>query len=235
MGLRKCWPFLGPKGPGLIGLSKSVIGNKEAFLCNQENFLLRGSSYKINRTFPAHHCIINPATKSSHDKGRPRNGMFVAVPNSFKNQVEDVSPGHWRIQALTISLSSSTILLINSYFPTDPKTDNFNEDDLSDTLNVITSILDKNLFNFVLLLGDINCDFSRNTKFTRMVRSFLQEYNLITAWEKFDIDFTHFQETNGMTHVSTIDHFVWNRTIDNNILEAGVIHHCENLSNHSPI
>ena len=68
-------------------LSKSVIGNREAFLCNQENFLLRGSSHKISCTFPAHHCIIKPAVKSSHDKGRGKNGMFIAVPNSLRNQV----------------------------------------------------------------------------------------------------------------------------------------------------
>ena len=108
-------------------ISESVIGKRDVFLCNQENFLLRASSYKICRTFPDHHCIINPAIKISHDKGRAKNGMFIAVPNSLKNQVEDVSPGHWRIQAVTISMVSSTILLINSYFPTDPKTNNFDD------------------------------------------------------------------------------------------------------------
>ena len=102
-------------------MSKSIIGEHLAIFCNQENFLLRNSSYKINRTFPDHHCFIKPALKTNHDKGRAKNGMFVAVPNCIKNQVSDVSPGHWRIQALTISTSTSTTLLINSYFPTDPK------------------------------------------------------------------------------------------------------------------
>ena len=159
-------------------ISESIIGNREAFICNQENFLQRGSSYKITRTFPNHHCIINPAVKSNHDKGRAKNGMFIAVPNSLINHVNDVSPGHWRIQAVTISLPSSTILLINSYFPTDPKTNNFNDDDLQETLQVITNVIDKNEFNSVLLLGDINCDFVRNTRFVQTVQSYLREYNL---------------------------------------------------------
>ena len=91
---------------------------------------------------------------------------------------------------------SSTILLINSYFPTDPKTNNFNDAELCETLNIITNVLDNNNFSSVLFLSDINCDFSRNTRFTRKVQSFMQENSFIKAWDKFEIDFTHFQETN---------------------------------------
>ena len=38
-----------------------------------------------------------------------------------------------------------------------------------------------------------------------------------------------------MSHVSVIDHFFWNPTFEVNVLDAGVIHHSENLSDHSPI
>ena len=55
------------------------------------------------------------------------------------------------------------------------------------------------------------------------------------SWEKFEVDFTHFQENNGMTHVSVLDHFFWNEITGYNVKEAGVIHHCDNLSDHSPI
>ena len=161
--------------------------------------------------------------------------MFI-VPNHLKSRTNDVSPGHWRIQAVKISLSaSSSILLINSYFPTDPRTNDFDEDELRETLHEITSVIDKNSCNKFLLLGDINCDFRRNTRFVHSISSFLQEYNLMKSWGKFEVDFTHFQENNGNTHVSILDHFFWNEIIGNNVKEAGVIHHCENLSDHSPI
>ena len=55
------------------------------------------------------------------------------------------------------------------------------------------------------------------------------------AWDSFPIDFTHFQDTNENTFVSSIDHFFWNSLIEDNILEAGVIHHRDNMSDHSPI
>ena len=122
--------------------------------------------------------------------------MFIAVPNSMINTVSDVSPGHWRIQALIISSPASTTLLINSYFPVDPKTNNFDEAELQETLQTITRVLEENDFQSVLFLGDINCDFRRNNRFVNSIQSFLQELNLQKSWDKFEIDFTHFQENN---------------------------------------
>ena len=59
--------------------------------------------------------------------------------------------------------------------------------------------------------------------------------NLLKSWDKFDVDFTRFQENNEVTHVSIHDHFFWNGAVDESILEAGVIHHPDNMSDHSPI
>ena len=63
--------------------------------------------------------------------------MFIAVPKIIQNNVTDVSPGFWRIQAVSIKSSSSTILLINSYFPQDPKTMKFDENELKLTIQYI--------------------------------------------------------------------------------------------------
>ena len=37
----------------------------------------------------------------------------------IKSKVTDVSPGHWRLQAVVISSGDSKTLLINTYFPFD--------------------------------------------------------------------------------------------------------------------
>ena len=57
--------------------------------------------------------------------GRPKNGMFIAVPDEIKEQEVDVSPNHWRVQAITLQAPSNRLLIINSYFPNDPKTSEF--------------------------------------------------------------------------------------------------------------
>ena len=78
-------------------VNEQTVGNKIPIICNQENFILRGNSFKINQALPGFYILINPAIKETHDRGRAKNGMFIAVPSSIKSQIEDVSPGYWRL------------------------------------------------------------------------------------------------------------------------------------------
>ena len=140
--------------------SDQVIGNRIPIICNQENFILRGNIYKILQALPGFHVIINPAVKSNLDRGRPKGGMFIAVPDSIKSQVSDVSPGHWRVQAVTISSTNAKTLLINSYFPCDSgRQAGGNLDEVIEVIAVIKRIVEKNQCDSLILCGDINTDF----------------------------------------------------------------------------
>ena len=99
--------------------SDKVVGTKIPIICNQENFILKGNFYKILQAVPGSHVIINPAMKDNQDRGRSKGGMFIAVPDYLKSQVTDVSPGHWRVQAVVISSPNVMTLLINTYVPCD--------------------------------------------------------------------------------------------------------------------
>ena len=121
-----------------------------AVICNQENFLLHGNSYILNKVFPKFHIVVKPAVKVSIDGGRPRNGMFIAVPDKLKNNISDVSPGHWRIQAVLLNINESRTLIINVYFPVDKflnKLGDGHTDELDETLSIIDKIIE-----------DTNCD-----------------------------------------------------------------------------
>ena len=83
----------------------------------------------------------------------------MAVPEIIKDKVDDVSPGFWRTQAMVLKLHSSRILIINSYFPTDPGTMVFNDSELLETLQSIQQVISNNQFHYVYWLGDINTDF----------------------------------------------------------------------------
>ena len=102
-------------------LSNSVTGNRVPILCNQENFMLRENAYKLRQALPDYQLLINPAVKKDLTSGRPSNGMFIAFPDNIKNYVTDVSHGFWRVQAVRIRFKSSSLLLINSYFPLIPR------------------------------------------------------------------------------------------------------------------
>ena len=151
--------------------------------------------------------MINPANKKDLDQGRPSNGMFIAYPDNIKNQVVDVSPGHWRLQAVKIKFRTSSVLLINSYFPTDSQRNNVDNTDLLETLSNIKKTIDLNPSNSILWAGDINSDFSRNSYHTTSVQEALEELGLLKSWDKFHADFTCTHDLQGQTFTSLLDHF----------------------------
>ena len=119
-------------------------------LCNQENFVLRGNGYQIKKCLPDAHVIIKEAVKSTHDEGRPRNGMFIAVPVELKEFVTDVSPNHWRVQAILLHTVDNIIMIINTYFPTDSKVSDFDSSELMTILSIIQDLLKKHEFNTIV-------------------------------------------------------------------------------------
>ena len=86
-----------------------------------------------------------------------------------------------------------------------------------------------------LWAGDINADFIRQTNHTDRVLELVDELNLCTAWDDFSIDFTSVHESGNTTTVSKIDHSFFSSNIKGQVEDAGVIHHVNNKSDHSPI
>jgi len=93
----------------------------------------------------------------------------------------------------------------------------------------------------VLLVGDINCDFSRPTQFLQSIRTFAEEKGLKIFWNLPDNDrieevsYTYKNAVNNITHTSTIDHFLSNERFYRSVTKADVIIHSDNMSGHLPI
>ena len=86
-------------------LSTNICGDKIPILCVQEHFILRGNSYTVQKALPNSHIFFNSAIKEDLNHGRPKNGMLIAVPNKLKERFSDVSPSHWRVQAVRFDSS----------------------------------------------------------------------------------------------------------------------------------
>ena len=127
---------------------------------------------------------------------------------------KDVSPNHWRIQAVVINTINSKILVINSYFPNDPKSNDFGTSDLLTTLEAINQILITEQFDHLIWAGDLNADFDRHTKFSSIIEQYVDEKRLKRSWDKFHVDYTHAVDSGGRTFTSVIDHFHWSSEID---------------------
>ena len=213
----------------------TIASNKIPIICTQETFILRSNSYKINKALPNFHIVFKAAKKDTFDKGRPKNGMFIALPSKYKEQVTDISPDYWRVQAVTINCGNARILLINSYFPVDSRNLDFNDNELLETIASILSVIDNNDFSDLIWCGDINADFIRATGHVQKVTDFVNDLKLTKAWDFFEADLTCVHEINDITYLSKIDHFFWNSDVTTYIEDCGVLNILENDSDHLPI
>ena len=212
----------------------AAIGGCSTVICNQENFLLKNNEYMAKQILPGHHLFCKPAVKEGFD-GRPKNGMFVAVPLNLREKTKDISPSSDRVQCVVIKDHLCSILILNTYFPTDPRKDDFDDTELQLVLSEISTLISDNPCDNVIWTGDINADFRRNSRFVDMVDDFVTDLGLHKAWDSYSADFTHVTEREGVTYTSVIDHFFWNHQHGTNVKEAGIIHLPENTSDHCPV
>ena len=110
------------------------VSNCIPILCNQENFLLKSNGYLIEQALTGFDILFKPAVKHCLE-GRPKNGMFIAIPSELKRKTKEIPILNPRLQAATIDIGNRVILILNVYFPQDPKTTEYTaNDDLEDIL-----------------------------------------------------------------------------------------------------
>ena len=205
------------------------------FISIQEHFKKNKTIDKFFKDkFPEHSSYVIPGFREKdQDSGRPKGGIAQLRDKSLDLKVDRISTKSFRIQAQVFHFSTTRILWLNTYFPTDPGGENFAEQELLDILGEIETIMDSNDFDDVVWNGDLNFDKSRNSGFTRTVDRFLARLGLFSAWEYFPVDYTHIHTDFKST--STLDHFILNRRLINAIVDCGAMHLGDNPSRHSPI
>ena len=181
------------------------------------------------------HIFPKPAKKENFE-GRTVNGMFVAVPKSLRSKAKDISPSNDRIQAILIDTNDGQLMVINVYFPRDPKTKSSVLDpELEEVLGAVENVIQCHQPRHLVIVGDMNTENKRNNDRSKRFADFLSDKNLDDAWEKYNIDYTHEFEKNGVTYLSILDRIVWNSSLRELVDHAGVVHLVENTSDHEPI
>ena len=209
------------------------------FVFVQEHFHLRENIPKIKAHLKDFNSAFIPASKTSDfiSAGRPSGGLGIFWRHSLDSAVNIINhPNSTRVHAVSFD---SKYLLVNCYFPVDPKTALFNDFELLKVLEDIKWFIDSYPNYSIVLVGDVNCDFSRTTRFVNIIREFMMRNQLMTVWSAFPVDFTFSQSQNRngrevFSH-SVIDHFLINTADFHNVLDAQVIHTGDNLSVHEPI
>ena len=161
--------------------------------CLQEHFHLRQNVSKVQNELSNYDSFIIPAIKSSDhiSTGRPSGGLCIFWRRALNNVIKIIKhPDSTRVQAIDFL---GKYLIINTYFPTDPRTPNFDDFILLKCLQDIKWYFDTYPNYVPLIAGDLNSDFSRNTRFVNIVREFMRVHNLVTVWSSNYADFTFSQ------------------------------------------
>ena len=145
-----------------------------------------------------------------------------------------------RLLGTKFSFPDCDLLVINGYFPCDPRTDNFDETELLETLEDVKSIVENAECQNVVFSGDLNSHFERNNKFTKIIETIIAEIPLKILWNESycndkiqEVPHTYAFLTENEGHFSRIDHFLVTERLVGLVNEAGVLNLSENLSNHS--
>ena len=144
-----------------------------------------------------------------------------------------VKSSSFRIQAQILNFSTSKLLWINLYFPTDPQTRVFDDSELLQVLQELKNIIRLTEFSDVLVNGDLNWDPRRRTGFSDVVKEFIDSVGLVPLWQSHAVDFTHIHTD--MKSTAVLDHFLVNERLANLVEECKVLHQGDNMSRHSPI
>ena len=205
----------------------------------QEHMHLKANVYKIEKEFNNFESFLLPATKKNTTlcSGRPSGGLGIFWKKSLHNVVKIIKhPDSHRVQAIEFC---NKYVIINTYFPTDPQVVNFDDLELLKSIQDIKWYFNNYSNHKFIIAGDLNSDFSRQSRFVNIIRDFFIECNLITAWSSFNVDFTFsnhlIRNGNNIFSSSCIDHFVMQNNILVDVIHAQSIHLGDNLSNHEPI
>ena len=201
----------------------------------QEHFKASKTVEKLfKQEFSKYKCYVSPAVRDQNQEaGRAKGGLAELCLNDLDIIKEKIFTINWRLQAQILHIETYRLLWINCYFPTDPKSLNYDNEELNSVLEEIENILDSNSFDDCILGGDLNYDPSRGSGFANTVRDFMLKIGLVSVWDKFPVQFTHVHTD--MKSFSLIDHFFVNERLLEQVEDAGVIHLGDNLSRHSPI
>ena len=215
-----------------------LSGNKVQIFGLQEHFLLRSNLKKLSKHFSNFSVLAKPANKdfAVQDKGRPRGGLAMIVPKYVRKYIKIIDCDSWRIQPVILQIQQTKYLIINTYFPTDQKTNEENCPELEDCLSTLSNIMEMTQFDHLIFLGDLNFEVSRNSGHAKLLKEFLIRKNMFSAWQDFPIDFTYsFEAENKAPVFNILDHLVFLKRSKSILLDAGVIHLVENQSDHEVI
>ena len=204
------------------------------FLALQEHFKFVNTDKFFRRGFSDFFSYVIPGYRAPGQvTGRAKAGMAQLCRKKYNVKKVRVNTTGFRVQAQVLELPNSRVMWLNTYLPTDPQLQNYDDGELQEVLEVVRNIFRNTQFDDVVWGSDLNWDPSRNTQFSRSMAAFIQEMGLVYLWESHPVLYTHVH-TDGRSR-SVLDHFLLSPRLLPLVEGCGVVERGDNRSRHCPI
>ncbi|ELU11340.1 hypothetical protein CAPTEDRAFT_210625 [Capitella teleta] len=218
---------------------RSLLINN-AIVLLQETWLYDFELYKlsVNSSFR-----MNLIGKSGMDPevircGRPSGRLAIITKESSKLSLSRIACKSDRLVAVIVNtFNDFNFLLFNVYMPCDERYATTVTDEYEEVLAEIESIVDmQSHIDNVVVAGDLNTDISRdNSAHTPLLLDFCDRRDLqpCVQLNVNRVDFTYENEATGAK--STLDHFIFNLSLYDSLIDYFCSHDGDNMSGHAPI
>ena len=151
-----------------------------SYLSIQEHFkIAKNTDQYFSEKFDKFNSYVIPGHREKgQDSGRPKAGLAQLSRKDIDIKKDRIVTKNFRLQAQILNFSTSRLLWINAYLPTDPQNGEFDSNELLEVLAEVESIMDSEVFDDVLWQGDLNWDISRNSEFSNIMKRFMNRIGL---------------------------------------------------------
>ena len=204
------------------------------FLAIQEHFKFVNTDKYFKSGFSNFSSYVIPGHRAPGQlTGRAKAGLAQLCAKQYDvKRIRVVTTGY-RVQAQVLETPNSRILWINTYLPSDPQLQVYDDGELQEVLLEVGNILQTAQFNDVVWGADLNWDPTRNTQFSRTMSQFVKDAGLVSVWEKYPVPYSHVH-TDGCSR-SLLDHFLLSPRLLPLVEGCGIVERGDNRSRHCPI
>ena len=204
------------------------------FLAIQEHFKFVDSDKYFKTKFSDYSSYVIPGYRAPGQvMGRARAGLAQLCMKDLDVKKTRVATTGFRVQAQVIHLPTSRVLWLNTYLPTDPQLQNYDDQELQGVLLEVRNILESSQYDHIIWGSGLNWDPIRNTQFSRALEHFVAYMGLVPLWENHPVPYTHVH-TDGKAR-SVLDHFLISPCLLPLVEGCGIVERGDNRSRHCPI
>ena len=204
------------------------------FLSIQEHFKFVNTDKFFRRGFSDFNCYVKPGYRAPGQfTGRAKAGLAQLCRKDYSIKKVRVNTTGFRVQGQVLQLPNSRVLWLNTYLPTDPQLQNYDDSELQEVLEEVRNILQSVQYDDVVWGSDLNWDPIRNSQFSRTMAAFVQEMGLATLWDSHPVLYTHVH-TDWRSR-SVLDHFLLSPRLLPLVEDCGIVEKGDNRSRHCPI